>query len=412
MSDKTIYAIATIDPKSEEINFVAERASQNGIEVKTIDVGTGAEARGAPDVSRQQVAACHDEGEAHVLSQVDRGQAVAAMGEALAIFLSNEYADGKIAGVIGAGGSGGTSLIASGLRALPIGLPKLLVSTVASGNTAPYVHSSDITMMYSVVDIAGLNNVSRAILSNAAHAISGMVKDYSPARAEDKAIGMTMFGVTTPCVDAVRKNLESSGHDCLVFHATGSGGRAMENLINSGYIDRVLDITTTEVADEVVGGIFPCGGARFDGVNRMRIPCVMSLGALDMVNFGGIDTVPPEFKNRNLRVHNPEVTLMRTSAEENRMFANWIADKVNRSTAPMTLLIPEGGVSMLDAPGQPFHDPEADQTLFDALEESIQQTEVRKIVRTPHHINDPEFSRALLNALDDVTTTSGDGEHG
>lgn len=411
MPDKTIFAIATMDTKSEEINFVARQAGQSGTRIVTVDVGTGAEAQGLPDVTREEVAACHDKGASYVLGHSDRGSAVAAMGEALANFLSQEFANGNVAGVIGAGGSGGTSLIATGFRALPIGLPKLLVSTVASGNTEPYIDSSDITMMYSVVDVAGLNNVSRVILTNAANAIGGMAQNHSPARTENRAIGMTMFGVTTPCVDAVRQELQTAGNDCLVFHATGTGGRAMENLVNSGYIDRVLDITTTEVADEVVGGIFPCGASRFDGVNRRRVPCVMSLGALDMVNFGGINSVPQEYRKRILHVHNPEVTLMRTNMQENIMIANWIAGKINQSTAPLTLVMPEGGLSLLDAPGQPFHDPDADQALFDTLEQAVQQTETRKIVKSPHNINDPEFAKALLDALGDVTDQAGELEN-
>jgi uncharacterized protein (UPF0261 family) len=324
------------------------------------------------------------------------------MSAALAAFLKAEHDAGKVGGVIGLGGSGGTALIAPALRALPIGLPKLLVSTVASGNTAPYVGSSDLTLMYSVVDVAGLNRVSREVLANAAHAIAGMVTAARPSSERKPTLGMTMFGVTTPCVTAVRQALEARGFDCLVFHATGTGGQAMEKLVASGLIDGVLDITTTEVADEVVGGVFPGGPQRFDAILERCIPYVMSLGALDMVNFGALDTVPAAFRERKLHVHNSQVTLMRTTPEENRQIARWIAGKINRSQAPLILLIPERGVSAIDAPGQPFHDPEADAALLDELERAIQKTPMRQLRRVPHHINDPEFARALVEAYFEV----------
>lgn len=402
MTDKFIYAIATMDTKAEEIGYISEQIRNTGLQVKTVDVGTGSASQANADVTREIVAACHSKGAEHVLGQDDRGTAVTEMAYALEFYLLQELAANRIAGVIGAGGSGGTSLISRAMRALPIGLPKLLVSTVASGNTQPYIDCSDITLMYSVVDVAGLNDVSRTILANAANAMGGMVQHYSPSTMENKAVGMTMFGVTTPCVDAVRKKLEANGNDCLVFHATGTGGRAMESLVNSGYINRVLDITTTEVADEVVGGMFPCGEKRFESIISKEIPCVMSLGALDMVNFGAIETVPEKFKGRNLYVHNPEVTLMRTSVEENIAIAEWMAEKINRTTAPFTLVIPEGGVSMLDAPDQLFYDEEADKALFTTLEKLVEQTSRRKILRVSKSINEPEFAEALLTQLDEV----------
>ena len=405
--NRFVYALATMDTKGDEICFVADKISQTGIKVKIVDVGTANDPQRSPDIGKETIAACHARGAQHVLDQTDRGMAVKAMSEALENFLLQEHNGNRIAGVLGIGGSGGTSLISRGMRALPIGLPKLLVSTVASGNTQPYIDCSDITMMYSVVDIAGLNNVSEVILNNAAQALSGMVNNYSRPETEKRAIGMTMFGVTTPCVDAVRKKLESRGKDCLVFHATGTGGRAMESLVNSSYIDQVLDITTTELADEIVGGVFPCGEHRFESIVHNRIPCVMSLGALDMVNFGGLETVPEKFKNRNLYVHNPEVTLMRTNVEECTAIAKWMASRINQSTAPFTLVIPEGGVSMLDAPGQPFFDIEADEALFNTLEEMVEQNNERKILRSSHNINDPEFAELLLDALADVLDMNG-----
>lgn len=398
----SIYAIATLDTKGHELAFVAEAIRRAGGEVTTVDVGTAAAPVERPNVTRDAVAACHPNGAAFVLDKTDRGEAVAAMSEALLAFLLQENAAGRVAGTIGLGGTGGTALIAPALRALPIGLPKVLVSTVASGNTAQYIGSCDITLMPSVVDVAGLNCVSRQILSNAAHAIAGMVAHRLPAAAGLQAIGMTMFGVTTPCVTAVREMLEAEGSDVLVFHATGTGGQAMEKLVESGLIGGVLDVTTTEVADEIVGGVFKAGPARFDVILEQQVPYVLSLGALDMVNFGALETIPPQFRDRKLHVHNPQVTLMRTTPEENRQCARWIASKLNRSTAPLIVLIPEGGVSALDSPGKPFWDPEADAALFDELESSLQAATNRVIRRLPHHINNPAFARALVDAYHEV----------
>ncbi|MBI3684047.1 MAG: Tm-1-like ATP-binding domain-containing protein [Acidobacteria bacterium] len=394
---KAVYAIATMDTKGEEIAYVASRTRAAGAAVLTVDVGTGPAPALSPDISREKVAVCHREGSQAVLNHSDRGQAVTAMSEALVAFLTSEHAAGKVAGVIGLGGTGGTALIAPALRALPIGLPKLLVSTVASGNIACYVGCCDITMMYSVVDIAGLNRVSRQVLGNAACAIAGMVQQNIESSDARTALGMTMFGVTTPCVTAVRERLEEYGYDCLVFHATGTGGQAMEKLVSSGMIDGVLDITTTEVADEVVGGVFRAGPERFEAILRRGIPYVMSLGAVDMVNFGARDTVPAPFRNRKLHVHNAQVTLMRTTPEENRQIARWIARKINQSSSRITVLIPEKGVSMLDVPGQPFHDPEADAALFEELEATVHQDTMRVIRRLPHHINDRLFASALVD---------------
>ena len=392
-----VYAVATMDTKGIEIAFVAERIRACGVEVVTVDVGTKDVPTFAPDITRQQLVASLS-GE-NVLGLTDRGAAVTAMSAALVEFLKSEHAAGRLSGVIGIGGGGGTALITPAMRALPVGVPKLMVSTMASGNVGPYVDCSDLTMMYSVVDVAGINSVSRRVLANAAHAIAGMVQHSLPSVAEKPTVGMTMFGVTTPCVDAVRKSLEARGYDCLVFHATGSGDRAMENLVRSGLIQGVIDVTTTAVADEVVGGVLACGPHRFDAILEAHIPYVLSVGALDMVNFGAKETVPPKFAERTLHVHNAQVTLMRTSPDENRQFAQWIANKLNRSTAPLALLIPELGVSTIDAPGQPFHDPAADAALFDELTRTIQQTEQRQIKRLPLHINDPKFAAELVDEI-------------
>ncbi|MCZ6632499.1 MAG: Tm-1-like ATP-binding domain-containing protein [bacterium] len=411
---KTVYAIATMDTKGEEIAYVAQCARNAGADVVVVDVGTQTGPQGAPDVSREEIAACHVGGSGVVLGHTDRGQAVTAMGEALCAYMLQAYGEGKVDGMIGIGGSGGTALVSPAMQALPIGVPKVLVSTVASGNTEPYVGCCDITMMYSVVDVAGINRVSREVLGNAGHAIAGMVTNQVGEAEEKPTIGMTMFGVTTPCVTAVRESMEAEGYDCLVFHATGTGGQAMEKLVESGMIDGVLDITTTEVADEVVGGVFPAGPERFDRILEKGIPYVVSLGALDMVNFGAEDTVPEQFRGRTLYVHNAQVTLMRTTVEENRQFAAWIAGKLNRSTSPVRILIPEKGVSLIDVEGQPFYDAEADRALFEALEEAIDQTGDRQIVRYPLDINDPAFSEALLAQFQEVakgriTKPGGDG---
>jgi uncharacterized protein (UPF0261 family) len=396
-----VYAVATMDTKGAELGFVAAQLANSGGRALMVDVGTASPPVVAPDVSRETVAACHPNGASAVLGLTDRGRAVEQMSIALREFLLREHEAGRVGGVIGLGGTGGTALITPAMRALPIGLPKVMVSTVGGGNVGPYVGSSDLVMFPSIVDVAGLNSVSRAIFTNAANALAGMVNGAAaPSLSARPTIGMTMFGVTTPCVDAVRHSLEAKGFDCLVFHATGTGGRAMDKLVEAGLIRGVLDITTTEVADEVVGGVFPAGPERFDAILAAGVPYVMSLGALDMVNFSAPDTVPEKFRHRRLHVHNPNVTLMRTTPEENVQFARWIADKLNRSTSPITVLIPEKGVSAIDAPGQPFHDPQADWALFAELENSVEQTASRIIRRLPNHVNDKEFSAALVEAFE------------
>lgn len=391
-----VFCVATMDTKGHELAFVAEILRARGILVRTVDVGTLETPSFTPDVSQSELLAYAGISPGD-LQKLDRGAAVACMAEALKKYLLDQSAQGLILGVIGLGGSGGTSLITTAMRALPIGLPKLMVSTVASGNVAPYVDCSDITMMYSVVDVAGLNAVSEVILANAAAAMAGMASQPKRSRKARQALGMTMFGVTTPCVSRVREKLESEGYDCLVFHATGAGGRAMEKLVESGLISGVLDITTTEVADQIVGGVFPSGPHRFEKLLESRVPLVMSLGAIDMVNFGSIDSVPPQFKNRRLHVHNAQVTLMRTSADENRRIGHFIAEKLNRSTTPLRLLVPEKGLSLIDVEGQPFYDPEANAALFETLENELVVTPERKLIRLPLAINDPQFADALLH---------------
>jgi uncharacterized protein (UPF0261 family) len=411
-----VYLVATMDTKGEELAFVRDCLRNAGVSVKMIDVGTRNPPNVVPDVTRDEVLAAlplADNGSivAAVLEkQSDRGAAIAEMAFALRAYLSAECAGGRMSGVIGIGGSGGTSLITTAMRALPIGLPKIMVSTVASGNVAPYVDCSDILMLFSVVDIAGINAVSQVVLSNAAHAMAGMVRNVVARPQSKPTLGMTMFGVTTPCVNQVRLTLEKHGFDCLVFHATGSGGRAMELLVSSGLISGILDITTTEVADEIAGGVFACGPNRFDKLIDAEIPIVLSLGALDMVNFGSKESVPSPYQNRLLHSHNAQVTLMRTNREENLQIARFIAAKLNKSRTPVRLLIPEQGVSSLDQPGQPFYDPEVDRILFDELQSQLKITENRQLIRLPYHINSPEFADSLTSnflSLWESTKTSG-----
>ena len=389
-----IAAVAgTFDTKATELFFIAERLSQAGLDVRTIDLGTTGLSTDT-SVTAQEVASCHPRGAAAVLDLTDRGEAISAMSEAFEVYACK--AD-WIGGLIAAGGSGGTALVAPAMRTLPVGLPKMLVSTVASGNVAPYVGPSDIAMMYSVTDVQGLNRISRSVLGNAAHALAGMMQrsDAIPKGTDRPAIGLTMFGVTTTCVSHVSNALASNA-DPLVFHATGTGGQSMEKLVDSGLIGSVIDLTTTEIADLLVGGVFPATEDRLGSVIRTRVPYVGSCGALDMVNFGAKDTIPDVFSGRQFHVHNPQVTLMRTTPEENRRFGDWIAQRLNLMEGPVRFLLPEGGVSAIDSPGQPFHDPVADAALFDAIEDGVMQTDTRLVRRVPFNLNTLEFAETAL----------------
>lgn len=397
---KCVYLIATMDTKGEELAFVRDCLVRSGVVVRTVDVGTKNRPTVAPDITRDEILAAvpvpTPVSDRNTPPHSDRGEAIASMANALTNFLIGEVAAGKVAGLIGLGGSGGTSLITTAMRSMPIGLPKIMVSTVASGNVAPYVDCSDILMMFSVVDVAGINAVSHVVLSNAAHAMAGMVQNVVPARTSKPTLGLTMFGVTTTCVNRVRLILEEKGFDCLVFHAVGSGGRAMELLVASGLISGVLDITTTEVADEIAGGIFSCGPNRFDKLLAAGIPVVVSLGALDMVNFGAMETVPTKYHGRLLHQHNAQVTLMRTNVDENVRIAEFIATKLNQSRARLRVLVPDHGFSSLDLEGQMFYDPIADNALIDELQRRLQIDGDRQIERLSLHINSPEFADALV----------------
>ncbi len=393
--DLNVFAIATMDTKGAELQFLGQRLREAGVNVQLVDVSVGGVQHGSCDFTSQAVLD-YVQSTIEDLRELDRGKAVQLMSLALKSFLRDQFDRGRVQGIIGLGGSGGTSMIAEALRTLPIGLPKIIVSTVASGNTTPYIGTSDIVLFPSIVDVAGLNIVSTKILSSAAFAISGMVKAPTFNVELRPAVGLTMFGVTTPCVNGLRDRLEHQGFDCLVFHATGTGGQAMEYLAANRMIGAILDMTTTEVADEIVGGVFRAGPDRFQVLSRRPIPCVMSVGAMDMVNFGPIDSVPQVFRNRLLHVHNANVTLMRTTADENVLCARWIAERIRKSLRPISVLLPEGGVSALDAPGKPFYDPGADEALFEELQRQLKDANNVTIRRLNHHINDREFIDAVL----------------
>lgn len=394
-----VYVVGTGDTKMRELDYLAEIIRAAGVEARTVDVGTSRHVSTA-DIAPAEVAAYHPDGPEAVISD-DRGTAVQEMSRALVGYVSEHVDD--ISGIIGAGGSGGTGLVTPAMRALPVGVGKVMVSTVASANVAPYVGPADIAMMYSVTDVSGINRISRQVLGNAAHAIAGMAKWEVPKAEGDKpAIGLTMFGVTTPLVTRLARLLEDD-YDPLVFHATGTGGRSMEKLVGSGMIGAVLDMTTTEVADLHVGGVFPALSDRMDVIADTGIPYVGSVGACDMVNWGARHTVPDEFDHRTLHVHNSEVTLMRTTVDENAAIGAFIAEKLNACPGPVRFLLPTGGVSMIDAPGQPFHDPEADEALFVAIEDGVTQTDERRVERVDAHINDDEFGDAVLAAFREIT---------
>jgi uncharacterized protein (UPF0261 family) len=395
-----VIVAGTLDTKGTELRFIRDQIAAAGVRVILVDLST----TGGPspaDVPPHHVAAYFRGGPNAVFSG-ERGGAIAAMAEAFEAWIQRQQ---PVGGLISAGGSGGSSLVAPAMRALPIGVPKVLISSVASGNVAPYVGPSDIMMLYSVTDVAGLNSVTRQILANGAAAMVGMVKarvagadrDRTPARRGEKklAIGLTMFGVTTPCVDAIVDALEED-FECLVFHATGVGGQSMEKLVDAGALAGVIDITTTEVCDLLCGGVLPATEDRFGAIARTRVPYIGSCGALDMVNFGPMDSVPERYRGRTLHVHNPTVTLMRTTAEENVRIGRWIGERLNRMDGPVRFFLPGGGVSALDAPGRPFSDPNADEELFRSIETTVRQTASRRLIRLPMHINEPRFSAEVV----------------
>jgi uncharacterized protein (UPF0261 family)/ABC-type branched-subunit amino acid transport system ATPase component len=399
-SGRAAYVAGTFDTKARELFFLRQCLEKLGLRVVTVDLATSGKPSPA-SVHPREVARHHPQGESAVFSG-DRGSAVTAMATAFEHFL---LARRDVGGIVSAGGSGGTSLATTAMRALPIGVPKVMVSTMASGDTRPYVGPSDICMMYSVTDVQGINRISEKVLSNAAHALAGMIAHPAvESQATKPALGLTMFGVTTTCVQAVTKRLDAE-YDCLVFHATGVGGQSMEKLADSGLLDGVIDVSTTEIADEIGGGVLSAGPTRLDVFARHALPYVGSCGALDMVNFGPWDSVPERYKGRRLYRHNPTVTLMRTTADECRAIGEFLAAKLNAMRGPVRFLIPEGGVSAIDKPGAAFHDPQADRVLFDTLAANFRASADRKLVRLPHHINDDAFADALVAAWREVAAS-------
>ncbi len=398
MMTKTVALIGTFDTKGEEFSFLRERIESAGLRTLMIDVGVLGSPPFAADISREEVAAAANENLAALRTERDRGGSVAAMAVGARAILGRLFEQGAIHGVASLGGSAGTTIATAAMRALPYGFPKVMVSTLASGDVRPYVGITDICMMPSVLDIAGLNHVSRRIISNAAGAICGMVASESAAALDEKpAIAATMFGVTTPCVTAARRILEERGYEVLVFHATGTGGLAMEKLIEDGAFRAVLDITTTELADELVGGVMSAGPHRLEAAGRKSIPQLVCPGAIDMVNFGPQETVPGQFRGRNLYVHNPTVTLMRTTPEECAEIGRITAARLNRANGPVTMLIPLRGVSAIDKIGGPFYSPEALDAYRNALKASLSPTV--RLVELDAHINDEPFALAAADLL-------------
>jgi uncharacterized protein (UPF0261 family)/ABC-type branched-subunit amino acid transport system ATPase component len=397
----SVIVAGTLDTKGAELRFLRDQIAAAGVRAVLVDLSTSGQPSAA-DVPPHHVAAYYRGGPNAVFTG-ERGAAIAAMAEAFEAWIQRHQ---PIGGIISAGGSGGSSLVSPAMRALSIGVPKVLISSVASGNVAPYVGPSDIMMLYSVTDIAGLNSVTRQVLANGAAALVGMVKaraavgverDQTSARRGNGKlmIGLTMFGVTTPCVDAIVNALQAD-FECLVFHATGIGGQSMEKLVDSGALAGVIDITTTEVCDLLFGGVLPATEDRFGAIVRAKVPYIGSCGALDMVNFGPMNSVPERYRGRTLQVHNPTVTLMRTTAEENAQVGRWIGERLNRMEGPVRFVLPEGGVSALDSPGRPFSDPTADAELFKALETTVRQTSSRRLIRVAAHINDPRFAAEIV----------------
>jgi len=395
---KTIALIGTFDTKGEEFCFLRDQIESAGLRTLMIDVGVLDSPSFAVDISQAEVAAAAKEDLAQLRAEQNRGRSVTVMALGARTILLRLFAQAAIDGVVSLGGSAGTSIATAAMRELPYGFPKLMVSTLASGDTKPYVGTKDICMMPSVLDISGLNRVSRRILSNAAGAICGMVA-AEPAGLLDQrqAIAATMFGVTTPCVTAARRMLEQRGYEVLVFHATGAGGQAMEQLIADGAVRAVLDITTTELADELVGGVLTAGPHRLEAAGSKGIPQLICPGAIDMVNFGPAETVPAHFRNRQLYVHNPTVTLMRTTPEECAEIGRLTATKLNQATGPVTVLIPLQGVSALDKSGMPFHSPAALNAYRQALKAAL--SPAIRLVELDAHINDDSFALAAVDLL-------------
>jgi len=396
----TVVLLGTLDTKGLEYDYLRARLREQGVDVVLVDAGVF-EPLVESDVGQEEVAAAAGADIGSLREAGDRGAAVDAMCRGAAEVARRLHAEGRLDGILTVGGSGNSAIGAAAMRGLPVGVPKLIVSTLASGDTRPYVGATDVTLTYSVVDISGLNRISERILSNAAGAIAGMAKVTASGGGEGRPlVGATMFGVTTPCVTAARERLEELGYEVLVFHATGTGGQSMEALVRGGFLAGVLDVTTTELADELVGGVLSAGPERLEAAGAVGLPQVVSLGALDMVNFGPRDTVPPQFEGRNIYVHNPTVTLMRTTPDECRELGRRIGRKLSAASGPTALYVPLKGVSMIAVEGQAFHDAEADAALLEGLHETLAQgVEVHELETD---VNDPAFATAMADRLHEL----------
>jgi uncharacterized protein (UPF0261 family) len=393
-----IVIVGTLDTKGAEHDFARGIIEDQGVDTHLIDAGVRGEPAVEADTPREEVVRRGGTELEELIDADDRGEAVDTMARGAAAVAADLHEEGVLEGILSLGGSAGTTIGTTAMRALPYGVPKVMVSTMASGDTRPYVESRDIAMLYSVADVAGLNQLTRTVISNAALAVVGMTTADPDFETPDKpTVGVTMFGVTTPCVTEARALLEERGYEVLTFHATGTGGKAMEELVEQDVIGGVLDVTTTELADELVGGVLSAGPDRLEAAGEAGVPQVVSVGALDMVNFGPRDSVPQEFEDRQFHLHNPTVTLMRTTSEENRELGRTLAEKVNRATGPTTVVLPTGGVSMIDVEGEDFYDPEADAALFDAIRETLNDDV--ELIEAETDVNDPEFARTLVDAL-------------
>jgi len=395
---KTVVIVGALDTKGKEFAFVKDLIEKQGLKTLVVDFGVMGKPEFAPDVTRDEVAS-HAGGDLVALSTGEhKDEAMKVMAAGLKVVVSELYAAGKLDGIIGMGGSGGTSIATGAMRVLPVGVPKVMVSTVGGGDVSAYAGAKDITFIPSIVDVAGINSISRAIYTNGAGAITGMVKMDSPkSTAEKPLVAASMFGNTTTCVDRARGIVEAAGYEVLVFHATGTGGKTMESLINDGYIVASMDITTTELADEVCGGVFNAGPERCLAASRKGIPAILVPGCVDMANFGGVETMPEKYKGRNIYQWNPNVTLLRTNVEENTKMGEMLAAAANASSAPVTVILPLKGVSMLDSQGGQFWDPEADKACYDAIKKNLKAG--IPVIEADYNINDPEFADLCANTL-------------
>lgn len=403
---RDVFVIATLDTKGMEAAYVRDLLARYGIGVQLVDAGCLGPPTVPPNVDRRELFAAAGEDPERLAAAGDRGAAVSAAARAAAAFIERAHANQQVAGVLALGGSAGTTIGTAAMRALPIGIPKVMVSTLASGEVRHYVGDKDILMLNAIVDISGLNRITRDVLGSAARAMAGMVLFEKPdaADASRPLVAATMFGVTTPCVEAARRVIEAAGYEVLVFHATGSGGRAMESLLRDGVFAGVLDITTTELADELVGGVLSAGPERLTAAARAGVPQVVSVGATDMVNFHAPENVPAEFSRRTFYRHNPSVTLMRTTVEECAQIGADIGRKLRTADGPVTVFLPTQGVSAIDREGQPFDDPNARGALFDAIRSEGRSLDVREM---NSHINDPAFAMALAKRLLEMIAPAG-----